>query len=78
MALMDESVTHSLPFFSLIHAGELAFGKKGRSASAGKPRIPPFAEVEYDLKLVALPGEQYRLEMPALSPFSFTDVVIYH
>lgn len=38
--------------------GELAFGAKGRSASPGKPRIPPMAPVEYDLTLVALPGRE--------------------
>lgn len=41
--------------------GELAFGAKGRSASAGKPRIPPMAAVEYDLKLVALPGRETEI-----------------
>lgn len=41
--------------------GELAFGKKGRSASPGKPRIPPMATVEYDLKLVALPGREVEM-----------------
>lgn len=39
-------------------AGELAFGKKGRGASPGKPRIPPMATVEYDLTLVGLPGRE--------------------
>jgi peptidylprolyl isomerase len=41
--------------------GELAFGAKGRSASPGKPRIPPMAAVEYDLKLVALPGRETEI-----------------
>ncbi len=41
--------------------GELAFGAKGRSASPGKPRIPPMAAVEYDLKLVAIPGRETEI-----------------
>ncbi|GAB5029951.1 peptidyl-prolyl cis-trans isomerase fkbp16 [Nannochloropsis oceanica] len=41
--------------------GELAFGAKGRSASPGKPRIPPMAAVEYDLTLVALPGRETEI-----------------
>jgi hypothetical protein len=41
--------------------GEFAFGKKGRPASPGKPRIPPMATVEYDLQLVALPGREVEI-----------------
>lgn len=41
--------------------GKLAFGAKGRPQSPGKPRIPPNAEVEYDLKVVALPGREEEL-----------------
>jgi len=47
--------------WKLIIPGELAFGAKGRSASPGKPRIPPMAAVEYDLKLVALPGRDTEI-----------------
>jgi len=47
--------------WKLIIPGELAFGAKGRSASPGKPRIPPMAAVEYDLKLVALPGRETEI-----------------
>ncbi|CAM9206263.1 unnamed protein product [Laminaria digitata] len=36
----------------------LAFGNKGRPPSPGRPRIPPGAEVEYTLELVALPGKE--------------------
>ncbi|CAM9209647.1 unnamed protein product [Ascophyllum nodosum] len=36
----------------------LAFGNKGRPPSPGRPRIPPGAEVEYLVELVALPGKE--------------------
>lgn len=39
----------------------LAFGNKGRPPSPGRPRIPPGAEVEYTLELVALPGKEEDL-----------------
>ena len=41
--------------------GELAFGPKGRPASAGKPRIPPNAEVVFDVEIVGLPGKEPEL-----------------
>lgn len=41
--------------------GELAFGQKGRPASAGKPRIPPNAEVIFDVEIVGLPGKEPEL-----------------
>ncbi|CAM9239533.1 unnamed protein product [Pylaiella littoralis] len=37
---------------------DLAFGNKGRPPTPGRPRIPPGAEVEYTLELVALPGKE--------------------
>lgn len=36
--------------------GVLAFGPKGRPASAGKPRIPSNADLEYELSIVGFPG----------------------
>lgn len=39
----------------------LAFGKKGRRASAGKPSIPPDANVDYTLELSAIPGKEAEL-----------------
>lgn len=36
----------------------LAFGNKGRPPSPGRPRIPPGAEVNYVVELVALPGKE--------------------
>lgn len=41
--------------------GDLAFGKKGRSASPGKGRIPPDATVTYLLEIVSLPGKEEEL-----------------
>ena len=41
--------------------GELAFGKKGRPASAGKPRIPADATIVFDLEMVGLPGKEPEL-----------------
>ena len=41
--------------------GNLAFGEKGRSASPGKPRIPPNAEITFLLELIAVPGKDDEL-----------------
>lgn len=41
--------------------GELAFGKDGRPASPGKPRIPPNAVITFDLEMVGLPGKEPEL-----------------
>eukprot|EP00532_Pseudo-nitzschia_australis_P002730 CAMPEP_0168182816 /NCGR_PEP_ID=MMETSP0139_2-20121125/12094_1 /TAXON_ID=44445 /ORGANISM="Pseudo-nitzschia australis, Strain 10249 10 AB" /LENGTH=197 /DNA_ID=CAMNT_0008103769 /DNA_START=192 /DNA_END=785 /DNA_ORIENTATION=- len=41
--------------------GDLAFGPKGRPASAGKPRIPGNAEVVFDVEIVGLPGKEPEL-----------------
>jgi len=41
--------------------GPLAFGKKGRSASAGRPRIPPMATVVFDISMVGIPGKEGEL-----------------
>lgn len=41
--------------------GDLAFGKKGRSASAGKPRIPGDAVVVFEVEMVGLPGKEVEL-----------------
>ena len=43
------------------HQGELAFGKKGRPASAGKPRIPSDATITFDCEVVGLPGKEVEL-----------------
>jgi peptidylprolyl isomerase len=50
--------------FFLLHRyfqGELAFGPKGRPASAGKPRIPANAEIVFDVEMVGLPGREQEL-----------------
>jgi len=41
--------------------GELAFGKKGRPASAGKPRIPADAQITFDVEMEGLPGKEPEL-----------------
>lgn len=41
--------------------GELAFGQKGRRASAGKPSIPPNATVAYSLLIESIPGRMEEL-----------------
>mmetsp|Transcript_31853 Transcript_31853/g.58702 ORF Transcript_31853/g.58702 Transcript_31853/m.58702 type:complete len:197 (-) Transcript_31853:181-771(-) len=41
--------------------GDLAFGKKGRPASAGKPRIPGDAVVTFEVEMVGLPGKEVEL-----------------
>jgi peptidylprolyl isomerase len=39
----------------------LAFGQKGRPASAGKPRIPGDATITFDVEMVGLPGKEAEL-----------------
>lgn len=39
----------------------LAFGKKGRRASAGKASIPPDASVDFTLELASIPGREEEL-----------------
>uniref|UniRef100_A0A7S2IBW6 peptidylprolyl isomerase n=1 Tax=Helicotheca tamesis TaxID=374047 RepID=A0A7S2IBW6_9STRA len=41
--------------------GKLAFGPKGRPASAGKPRIPGDATIVFDVEMVGLPGKEPEL-----------------
>lgn len=41
--------------------GDLAFGAKGRRASAGKASIPPNATVNYTLELTTIPGRETEL-----------------
>jgi len=41
--------------------GNLAFGPKGRPASAGVPRIPGNAVVVFDVEMVGLPGKEQEL-----------------
>jgi peptidylprolyl isomerase len=41
--------------------GSLAFGPKGRPASAGKPRIPSDATVVFEVEMVGLPGKEPEL-----------------
>jgi peptidylprolyl isomerase len=39
----------------------LAFGKKGRPSSAGKPRVPADAIVVFEVEVVGLPGKEPEL-----------------
>jgi len=41
--------------------GKLAFGQKGRPASAGKPRIPADATIIFEVEIVGLPGREEEL-----------------
>jgi len=41
--------------------GKLGFGEKGRQASAGKPRIPSNADLDFVLELVAVPGKDEEI-----------------
>jgi len=41
--------------------GNLAFGPKGRPSSAGKPRIPSNATIQFDVEMVGLPGKEPEL-----------------
>lgn len=47
--------------YDLTIPGDLAFGAKGRRASAGKPSIPPNATVNYTLELTTIPGKEREL-----------------
>jgi peptidylprolyl isomerase len=40
---------------------ELAFGKKGRPSSAGKPRIPADSTIVFEVEIVGLPGKEPEL-----------------
>lgn len=47
--------------FYLTVPGKLAFGDKGRPASAGKPRIPSNATILFEVEMVGLPGKEPEL-----------------
>jgi peptidylprolyl isomerase len=47
--------------FELTVPGDLAFGAKGRRASAGKPSIPPNATVKFTLLAESIPGRMQEL-----------------
>ena len=47
--------------FELVIPPELAFGKEGRKASAGRPRIPSNAEIAMTLELSAVPGKDEEM-----------------
>jgi FKBP-type peptidyl-prolyl cis-trans isomerase len=42
--------------YKLTFGGDYAF-PGGRGSSAGKPRIPPGADIDYEVQLVELPGK---------------------
>lgn len=41
--------------------GNMAFGPKGRPASAGKQRIPANAEITFEVEIVGIPGKEQEL-----------------
>jgi hypothetical protein len=48
-------------FLFLYFQPELAFGAKGRPASAGKPRIPGNSKIIFEVEMVGLPGKEVEL-----------------
>lgn len=62
-----KGVESTLPLMSLgdrwklTIPSELAFGPKGRPASAGKPRIAGNVEVVFEVEIVSLPGKEAEL-----------------
>ena len=57
--LRTKSLT--LSSLTIFQQGDLAFGKKGRPASAGKPRIPADATIVFEIEMVGLPGKEPEL-----------------
>jgi len=47
--------------WTLTIPSQLAFGPKGRPASAGKPRIPSDATIVFEVEMVGLPGKEPEL-----------------
>jgi peptidylprolyl isomerase len=47
--------------YDLIVPADLAFGPKGRRASAGKPSIPPGSTINFTLTVTSLPGKEDEL-----------------
>lgn len=47
--------------YKLSFGGSLAFGEKGKPSAPGKPRIPPNAEIDYEVELVEIPGTQEEM-----------------
>jgi len=64
---MLKGVEETLPLmrvgdrWKLTIPGNLAFGQKGRPASAGKPRIPGDATIIFEVEIVGLPGKEQEL-----------------
>lgn len=56
---LAKQITHSS--LCLHSQGKLAFGDKGRPASAGKPRIPSNATILFEVEMVGLPGKEPEL-----------------
>lgn len=56
---LDETVVnmHVGDTLAVTFGGDLGFGQKGRPSAPGKPRIPPNAEVDYEVTLERLPGK---------------------
>lgn len=56
---LDETVLnmHVGDLYKIKFGGDLAFGEKGKPSAPGKPRIPPNAEVEFEVEFTQLPGK---------------------
>ena len=57
---LDETIMnmHVGEVYKVKFGGDLAFGEKGKPSAPGKPRIPPNAEVEYEVEFTELPGKK--------------------
>lgn len=57
---LDETIMnmHVGEVYKLKFGGDLAFGEKGKPSAPGKPRIPPNAEIEYEVEFTELPGNK--------------------
>jgi peptidylprolyl isomerase len=72
ITFVDQTHTHqgveeALPYmkvgdrWTLTIPASLAFGSKGRPASAGKPRIPSDATIIFEVSMEGLPGKEPEL-----------------
>mmetsp|Transcript_4666 Transcript_4666/g.7674 ORF Transcript_4666/g.7674 Transcript_4666/m.7674 type:complete len:203 (-) Transcript_4666:670-1278(-) len=57
---VDDAVVnmHLGDTYHLVFGGDLGFGEKGRPSAPGKPRIPPNAELDFEVQLVSIPGTE--------------------
>ena len=58
---LDDAVAnmHVGDRYHVTFGGDLAFGAKGRPSAPGKPRIPPNAEVDYEVLFRCIQGKLF-------------------